>query len=306
MTVMEVDEKTTPLDRLSDSLSSLFDPVELYHQIGYGGFSRVYKGQFKKSKESVAIKFFSTSYERMDDARRLEFELITANELEHHKILSENDSRIPKIHVSQMDEESFAVMEFVDFSLEDVVSNGNQSMHEAHSLYDRVRVVGDVAEIVAYVHDHGTIHGDINTRNVLLKGDGSLNRSKVMLSDFGNARKFRQHFEESILGTIEYMPPESIEGKASPQQDIFALGVLFYEMLSEGRMPRERHLNDQYGWHKTITEDKIQPLVSKDRRVNQFAQRIANKALNPDPKFRYKIVDQFLDDLRTYQHSIRQ
>ena len=99
-------------------------------------------------------------------------------------------------------------------------------------------VIGQVAEALRYVHSCGIIHGDIKSENILLTRAQDRRRLAKLL-DFGLARPDDGN-EAHIEGTPEYLAPERISRRpASPQSDIYALGILFWECLV-GELPFQR------------------------------------------------------------------
>src|SRR5919107_258609 len=100
---------------------------------------------------------------------------------------------------------------------------------------EALRIFASLADAIAYVHSHGVIHRDIKSNNVKISTQGA-----VKLLDFGIAKGGASPAltqTGSVVGTIEYLSPEQLStGHADQRSDIWALGVLLYEMLT-GRVP---------------------------------------------------------------------
>lgn len=95
-----------------------------------------------------------------------------------------------------------------------------------------IRITGALARALAHLHGRGVVHGDVKPGNVLVRNDG-----EVKLSDFDVARDLNTPADSHIFGSIHYMSPQRVAGAAVlPSDDIYGLGVTFYEMVS-GRRP---------------------------------------------------------------------
>lgn len=185
----------------------------------------------------------------------------------------------------QLGDELLIFMEYVDGeSLDALVERRAFTVDEALAVFK------SICEAVGYIHSHGIVHRDIKAQNVKLRADGS-----VKLLDFGIAKEEASHGltqTGGIVGTPNYLSPEQLRGaKASPQTDIWALGVLLYEMLT-GRLPFE---GDSLGGLvlKITSEpfdapERINPVVPKD------VARIVCKCLEKDPASRYRSVGELL------------
>ncbi|HZR44962.1 MAG TPA: serine/threonine-protein kinase, partial [Ktedonobacteraceae bacterium] len=114
---------------------------------------------------------------------------------------------------------------------------------QPYPLNETLHVFSQICSAVAYAHDQGIIHRDIKPLNVLFRvlHDGS---EQAVLSDFGLAVEVdATHFTFAGGGTLPYMAPEQLLGNAQPASDIFALGVMLYQLCT-GRLPFRRTLQD--------------------------------------------------------------
>ena len=155
-----------------------------------------------------------------------------------------------------------------------------------------------LARAVHYAHERGIIHRDLKPSNVLLTDDG---RPKVC--DFGVAKLLTgpdcQTASGMILGTAEYMAPEQAEGKGTPGPagDVYALGVILYEMLA-GRPPFKGATTlDTLAQHRTqepVPVRRLQPSVSRD------LETICLKCLEKEPGRRYPLALELAEDLRRF------
>src|SRR5262245_36264418 len=191
----------------------------------------VYRGRDTKLGRSVAIKL--TSRSSLDDTgrHRLLREAQHASALNHPNICTVYE-------LGETDGQPYIVMEYVD-------GQPLTALIPSEGLpVDRVvRYGGQIAEALDHAHAQGVIHRDLKAANVVISGDG---RAKVL--DFGLAQRtwhdgaaysatVPQTRSDTVAGTIAYMAPEVLQGRgADTHSDIWALGVLLYEM-SAGKLP---------------------------------------------------------------------
>jgi len=159
-------------------------------------------------------------------------------------------------------------------------------------------VIIQVAEAIHFAHEKGILHCDLKPENVFLctPTPGERRKWTVKLIDFGLAASSRIATGEPISGTPEYLAPERLRGDGpTPRTDIYALGVLLYEMLT-GCMPFTgttsqviaAQLFDQ---PRPIEEIIGTPLPSR-------AEALITRAMDKDPGLRHANVGDFLDELR--------
>ncbi len=196
---------------------------QLKRLLGEGGFGQVYEAWDSKLQRIIAIKrlkpqLLSTRPDNLLDEARL------AASLRHPGFV-----RIFSIEGDAA--EQSIVMEFVDgCTLREAGKRG--PMPEAQVL----DIVDQVADAMCEAHDAKLIHGDIKPANLMLEPGG-----QVRIMDFGLARKIDPQATESVVfdqteGTIAYLAPELMMGSTlSPQSDVYALGVVMYELLTGTR-----------------------------------------------------------------------
>src|SRR2546422_508835 len=219
---------------MSLSSGTKLGPYEILSQVGAGGMGEVYRARDTRLERTVAIKVLPSEFSRHAELRkRLEREARTLSSLAHPHICSLYD-------VGQQDGMDFLVMEYLE----------GETL--AHRLLKGALPGGQVlqygiemADALERAHRHGIIHRDLKPGNIMLTKDGA------KLLDFGLARveapsaplnetvtvleRQDQKLTEKggVLGTFQYMAPEQLEGKeADARTDIFALGVVIYEMVT--------------------------------------------------------------------------
>jgi serine/threonine-protein kinase len=200
---------------------------EILSELGRGGMAVVYKARQTSPNRIVALKVLppELSLDRTYIARFRQ-EADSAAALEHPNI-------VPIYVVDEAEGLHYIAMKFIDGrTLKEII-------HERGSLPldETIRLVEQVASALDYAHSRGVIHRDIKPSNMMLDRNGW-----VYLTDFGLARGTGGGggltIAGTVMGTPEYMSPEQAQGlpNVGPPTDIYALGVVVYEMLT-GRMP---------------------------------------------------------------------
>jgi Tol biopolymer transport system component len=209
-------------------------PYEVLAPIGAGGMGEVYRARDSRLDRTVAIKVLPAAVvDHPSRLQRFEREARAVSRLSHPHICAIYD-------VGDQDGVHFIVMEYLDGeTLAARIKGGPLPIAEA------LRLAGEVADALDHAHRQRIVHRDLKPANVMLT------RSGAKLLDFGVARLQTSDEtralaesptesltqEGSVLGTLQYMAPEQLEGKeADARTDIFALGTVLYEMVT-GRQP---------------------------------------------------------------------
>ncbi len=198
---------------------------KILEEIGEGGMGKVYRGVDTMLDREVAIKVLRTELTSQPHlVERFRTEAITLAKLSH--------PNIALLYTFMKHEDHFfMVMEYVRGDTLD------KRMRRAGLLpYDQaIKVFLYVLDAMGYAHSMNVVHRDIKPNNIMLN-----EQQDVKVMDFGIARVVgseRMTREGSMIGTPEYMAPEQIRGQeVDPRTDIYALGILLYEMLT-GRLP---------------------------------------------------------------------
>jgi serine/threonine-protein kinase len=156
-----------------------------------------------------------------------------------------------------------------------------------------------ICQAIAYAHSKKVLHRDLKPENIIVGKFG-----QVIILDWGLATLWEPGKEkekgEKVVGTIAYMPPETVFGaKDSPQSDIYALGVILYQLLTL-KMPFARGSIKEYkkNHQKEVLHDPAE--VAPWREVPRVLSQIVMKSLDPDPEKRYQSVKELLSDLEGY------
>jgi eukaryotic-like serine/threonine-protein kinase len=153
-----------------------------------------------------------------------------------------------------------------------------------------------ICEALEYIHSHGVVHRDLKPENIMVDSE-----DRIRLIDFGiagsaGARRLTFGKFTHSMGTPDYVAPEQVKSKrGDARSDVYALGVIFYEMLT-GEMPFEGPnalvvLNDRLVNHPI-------PPRERDPEISPQLQEIIYRALEREPANRYASAREFADDLR--------
>ncbi len=289
-------------------LAPLFPQLEILELIGKGGMGAVYKARQKQLDRVVALKILPPGIG--DDpafAERFAREAKALAKLNHPGIVTLYEFGIaPSPRPSTFDPRQsayFFLMEFVDgVNLRQLLHAGRVSAREA------LAIVPQICDALQFAHDQGIVHRDIKPENILLD-----RRGRVKVADFGLAKivgydapltpslspsdgeRVAQPGEGSpvltdagkVMGTPQYMSPEQIQapGEVDHRADIYALGVVFYQMLT-GELP---------GKKLEAPSNK----VSIDVRLDEVVLR----ALEQKPELRYQQASVLKTQIETIAES---
>ena len=160
---------------------------------------------------------------------------------------------------------------------------------------DAASITSQICDGLAYAHSQRTVHRDIKPANILLTREGI-----VKLVDFGLAEVLGTHSFAGGAGTYAYMAPEDFhpEEQSDRQSDIWAVGVILYEMLAGRRPFQVLKAKDPFAWKSAIESDPIVPLRVLRPEITPELEAIAVRALARDKAERYKDAGVMASDLR--------
>lgn len=193
---------------------------EILGTIGQGGMGVVYKARDPLIDRVVAIKTIRTDAAENDREllSRLAMEAKTAGRLQHPNIVTIYDFG----HEGDL---AYLVMEYVEgANLQRVIASGTPI-----PLMQRLDIVIQLADAIAYAHSLGVTHRDIKPANICLTRNGDPKILDFGLARIGETRLTRTGFTS---GTAAYMSPERMSGESGPSDDVFALGAVAYEILT--------------------------------------------------------------------------
>jgi serine/threonine-protein kinase len=256
-----------------DLLGATFGHCVIRSVLGQGGMACVYRGYQMNLDRDVAIKVLPAQYAADKDfVERFKSEARAMARLSHPNIVTVHDA-------GQERGRLYIVMAYIP--------NGTlkDRMGKPLDPRDVARCVKEVASALAYAHERGIVHRDVKPANVLIDADG-----RAILSDFGIAKVLASSSgltrHGAGVGTPEYMSPEQCRGDyVDTRADIYALGVLIYEMLT-GHTPFEA---DNYTAlaHAHIYEP-VPPPSRLNPRISPAVQAVILKALAKAPSDRFQ------------------
>ena len=261
---------------------------DIVEELGRGGMGVVYKGYESSLGRYVAIKVLSASmaHDKVFVERFLR---------EARAMATLNDAHIIQIYfIGQDEEQTFFVMEYID----------GESLSTC--LKREIRLVpGDALKILlhasqglAAAHAQGVIHRDIKPGNIMITS-----RGQVKVADFGIALANQDASQKltntgAFVGTPGYLSPEVCLGKMVDQRsDIFALGIVLFEMLS-GRMPFQD--DSPLKLMLDVVQADTPDIRELNPDVDEEIARILNKTLAKDPANRYQSCEDLNNDLKKH------
>jgi len=259
---------------------------EVLAKLGGGGMGVVYTARDARLGRLVALKFLPPQWSHDDSAKQRFLREAQAASATHHR----NICTIHDIETTD-DGRLFIVMAYYEGqTLKQRLEAGALAIEEA------VEIAAQVAEGLAKAHLEGVVHRDIKPGNLIMAEDD------VKILDFGLAKfanALQLTLEGSTLGTVAYMSPEQTRGEeADARSDIWAVGVVLYEMLT-GTLPFKGAYPEAIS--HAIRNDPTPPLVVAGKDTPLGLNRIVDRALRKNAAERYQSARELARDLRLLQ-----
>jgi eukaryotic-like serine/threonine-protein kinase len=274
-----------------------FGPYEIQSQLGAGGMGEVYRAKDTRLDRTVAVKILAAHLSSSPELKqRMEREARSISALNHPNICHLYD-------IGSQDGTDFLVMEFLEGeTLADRLRKGPIPLAEI------LKIGVAVSEALAFAHRNGIVHRDLKPGNIMLTPGGA------KLMDFGLAKPLNTQTSGissasapsftaaatmsgptplsplttagSIVGTIQYMSPEQIEGKeADARSDIFAFGAVLYEMAA-GKRPFSG--KSQISLASAILENDPEPISATKPQIPATFEQVATICLQKNPEERFQ------------------
>src|SRR4051794_16946390 len=262
--------------------STTIGRYQIIERLGQGGMGVVYRAFDPQIERTVAIKVISTQLVDQPEHRERFFrEARAAGRLAHRNIITIFDLGEDNGH-------PYIAMEYVEGeSLDARMRTG-----EPLTLSQKIEIVGDLCDALAFAHAAGIVHRDMKPANVMLTKSGS-----VRILDFGLARLVTSELTRSnvVVGTMNYMAPEQVRAEAIDHRaDVFSVGVLFYELLSGHKaFEADSFAATMY----KVLQDRPVPLGGVNQEVPEAVARIVDRAIEKDRDQRYQSMGDMLRDL---------
>lgn len=264
---------------------SLSGRYKIVRTIGGGGMAHVYLARDMILDRDVAIKVLRFDFAGEDEfLRRFQREAQAASSLAHPNIVSIYD-------VGEEDNIHFIVMEYVDgMTLKEYIQQFSPVPYEKV-----IDIMRQMTNAVAFAHQHSIIHRDVKPHNMLIDRDGT-----VKMTDFGiamamSATSITQ--TNAVLGSVHYISPEQARGgMATKKSDIYALGIVMYELLT-GSLPFSGESAVSIALkHLQTDTPSVRQLYPG---IPQSIENIVLHATAKDPFHRYMSAEEMEDDLST-------
>src|SRR6266700_4879892 len=255
----------------------------LHQRLGEGGMSEVYLAYDELMHRDIAIKVMSSS--NVEYIGRFQREAEAVGNLHHNHIL-------PAFDYGQQNPWHYLVMPYIEHgSLSDLLGEGPLTLEHAGEM------LSQISSALQCSHKYGILHRDIKPSNILLSDD-----HYAYLADFGLAKAMDGSGSVThtgvLMGTPEYMAPELADGLDSTSSDLYALGILLYQMVT-GRLPFTgdtalavylRQMHEQ-----PLPPSRLNPGIS------QQVEQVILRALDKDPRRRFRTPD---DLVEAYQEAL--
>jgi serine/threonine protein kinase/tetratricopeptide (TPR) repeat protein len=262
---------------------------EILELLGEGGMGAVYKAADREVDRIVALKVIRPEMASNPEIlARFKQELVLSSRVTHRNVIRIYD-------LGEAQGVKFITMEFIEGKdLRSILQERKMLPPE-----EAVDVAQQVCQALEAAHSIGIIHRDLKPQNIMMDGAG-----RVVAMDFGLARTLRgdgMTQTGAMLGTMEYMSPEQALGKDLDQRsDIFALGLILYELLAG-----ERPFVAESALASLIkrTQEAAIPVLERNAEIPGMLGQIVDKCLERDLNARYQNVAEILADLANWKES---
>jgi serine/threonine-protein kinase len=255
---------TTDIDNGRFAPGSILDArYRILGRLGRGGMGEVYRADDLRLGLPVALKFLPSDVDH-DPARltQLHAEVRTARQVSHPNVCRVHD-------IGEFEGHTFLSMEYVDGEdLASLLRRVGRVPAERG-----VEIARQICAGLAAAHDRGVVHRDLKPANVMLDGSG-----RIRITDFGLAGASGEALR---AGTPAYMAPEQIAGREiTPRSDIYALGLVLYELFTGRRAIDARNLAELIAKREQL---EITPPSELVRDLDPDIERVILRCLQPDP-----------------------
>ena len=257
--------------------------------LGQGGMGVVYQAWDEELGLAVALKtirpeVMSDPITAADVERRFKRELLLARQVTHRHVVRIHD-------LGEVDGVKYLTMPFIEGQTLSSVLSQSGKLPCGRAL----QIIREISDGLLAAHGVGVVHRDLKPENVMLDGDGH-----AVIMDFGISRSLTGTgagtMMGSVVGTLEYMSPEQARGETADQRsDIYALGLMLYDML----VGRRRFAVGTSPLSEAMSRmtHAPPPVRSLEAAVPDPVERIVNRCLEPDAGKRYQTVAELIADL---------
>lgn len=300
-------ERGDGLRALVETTSGVADPVQIgkyqiVGRIGQGGMGVVFEARQDHPRRTVALKVLHTGMGQDGLLERFRREADFLGQLQHPGIAQVFDAGVGDVEsaLGIIAQQPYIAMELIKG-----VSLRDWGREPGRTLRQRLEMVAQICDALEHAHQKGVVHRDLKPGNILV---GDTAQPKIL--DFGIARMTNgdhaaatlQTQTGQLLGTVPYMSPEQVAGDSrqiDARTDVYALGVLLYELLCD-RLPYDIRHRSIAEAARVIREEEPTRLSQIDRSMRGDLDTIVGKALDKDRERRYQSADALAADIRRY------
>lgn len=290
-----------PSPRRDESLPEKLGDFRVLREIGRGGMGVVYEAVQESLGRRVALKTLPRQRDpRGSQSRRLHREARAIARLHHSHIVDVfghgEHHGIPFIAMRLIDGKGLDAM--IASARSERASPQQQPAEIRIRARQAARIGSHIADALQYAHESGVLHRDIKPSNILLDRSGT-----AWLADFGLARFAHGDDNHSLsddgqlLGTLNYLPPERLQGVVDARGDIYSLGLTLYEFLA---LESAFTGTDRALRLTQVSECRFEPLEKRLPELPRDLATILRKAVEREPSARYETAGQLADDLRRF------
>ncbi|MCK5689075.1 protein kinase [Myxococcota bacterium] len=287
-------------EHFQNGAAEFFGPYQLIQQVGVGGVARVSRARHihpRYNETTFAIKILHDDLSR--DPRVVQLfrnEAYVLSMLNHSNIVQTFEAGV-------QDDRLFIAMEYIDGRDLDAMVHRAISANITLPIVVSLHIVAEVLKALAYAHELrnpdgislNLVHRDVNPANVFLSYDG-----RVKLGDFGVAAITAGRLEESreLAGKAGYFAPEQLLGEeVDHRADIFAIGVMLFEVLTGKRLFDGKNINQVMRQNKRA---RIPKPTKFNKEIPAEVEKIILKALDRKPAGRYSTAKEMLSALEAF------
>lgn len=299
------DEMVNDIQMLSSDKDLVGTKVGSYlikEKIAEGGMGSVFLAEHSNTdiEHKVAIKIIRSGKATHDNIKRFKREQRILAGLNHSGI-----ARLFNVGATE-EGAPYIIMEYVDGTPID-----EYCKEQNCSLDNKIQLFKDILQAVRYAHENLVIHRDLKPGNILVDTDGN-----IKILDFGISKLLEDEQDNSLtktgtrLLTLRYAAPEQVrEENITTATDLYALGIVFYQLLS-GEHPFDFMELSQYEIEQTILNKEAANPSTKvlefklQKKLQGDLDAIALKAIRKEPDQRYRVANEFLGDLDNYNQGI--
>jgi len=274
-------------DGLLEAGTVLAVRYEILKTLGVGGMGAVYKAKDLEMDRMVALKVIRPDLARNASiVDRFKQELRLSHQVTHKNVIRIYD-------LGEGEGVKFITMEYIEGQdLRSLIQEKKKFAPE-----EAVEIMRQVCQALEAAHSVGVIHRDLKPQNIMRDTTG-----RILVMDFGLARTIEgdgMTQTGALVGTMDYMSPEQALGKELDQRsDIFALGLIFYELLT-GKMPFKA--DSVLASLIKRTQERAAPVSTHDAEIPPALSGIVSKCLESDTSLRYQRTSEVLENLEVWQ-----